>query len=154
MKHIYEICNPLDKGVINEFRNDNFFLSNMYPCKITLGSVTYECAEAAFQAVKLADKSQRKMFAGLNGKQAKALGRKVLLRSDWEAIKIDVMRWVIHEKFNQNADLANKLLNTDPYMLIEGNTWNDTFWGVCRGKGQNHLGQILMAERDRLRKIT
>lgn len=29
--------------------------------------------------------------------------------------------------------------------------WNDTFWGVCRGNGQNRLGRILMEVRDGLR---
>jgi predicted NAD-dependent protein-ADP-ribosyltransferase YbiA (DUF1768 family) len=31
--------------------------------------------------------------------------------------------------------------------LVEGNTWNDRFWGVCRGKGRNELGRILMRVR-------
>lgn len=34
--------------------------------------------------------------------------------------------------------------------LIEGNTWGDTFWGVCRGKGENNLGKILMRLRSEL----
>ena len=37
--------------------------------------------------------------------------------------------------------------------LIEGNVWNDTFWGVCNGKGHNHLGKILMKVRDEIRGI-
>lgn len=130
---------------IEEFRNDNFFMSNMYPCKIKLGSVVYECAEAAFQAVKLADKSQRKMFAGLDGKHAKELGHKVKLRPDWENIKIDVMRWIVNEKFKQNPDIRMRLYRyAHDTELIEGNTWGDTFWGVCNGVGQNWLGRILM----------
>ena len=35
---------------------------------------------------------------------------------------------------------------------IEGNTWNDTFWGVCNGQGQNWLGKILMLVRSELNK--
>ena len=31
--------------------------------------------------------------------------------------------------------------------LVEGNTWNDTLWGVCEGKGRNILGIILMEIR-------
>lgn len=131
--------------VISEFKGVNFFLSNMYPCKIKLGSVTYSCAEAAFQAVKLADKAARKQFAGLDGKRAKALGRKVQLRSDWEKIKVDVMRWIVAEKFNQNPDIRFKLYRfAYDTELVEGNTWGDTFWGVCNGVGQNWLGKILM----------
>lgn len=88
--------------MINKFRNDYWFLSNMSESPITLGGVTYTCAEAAFQAAKLADKKARSMFGGISGSEAKKLGRRVQLRSDWEQIKVDVMRWVIHEKFRQN----------------------------------------------------
>ncbi len=38
-----------------------------------------------------------------------------------------------------------KLLS--PEELVEGNWWNDTFWGVCNGEGQNNLGKILMKIR-------
>lgn len=34
--------------------------------------------------------------------------------------------------------------------LIEGNTWNDTFWGVCNGEGENNLGKLLMKVRTNL----
>ena len=36
--------------------------------------------------------------------------------------------------------------------LIEGNTWNDTYWGVCNGVGKNTLGQLLMKIREEIRK--
>ena len=32
-------------------------------------------------------------------------------------------------------------------ILIEGNWWKDTYWGVCDGKGQNKLGELLMKVR-------
>lgn len=46
--------------------------------------------------------------------------------------------------------------------LIEGNTWNDNYWGMCGctrcrsegTKGLNKLGKILMAERARLQAAT
>lgn len=136
--------------MINLFRGQFAFLSNMYNSPITLGGVTYTCAEAAFQAVKLEDKTQRSQFAGLSGSAAKALGRRVQLRKDWNNIRVDVMRWIIHEKFRQNPILANKLIKTAPNELVEGNTWNDKFWGVCNGQGQNWLGKILMEERQLL----
>lgn len=34
--------------------------------------------------------------------------------------------------------------------LVEGNNWNDTYWGVCKGVGENHLGKILIRIRDGL----
>ena len=55
-------------------------------------------------------------------------------------------------KFTQNPDLAKKLLATGDALLIEGNTWNDRYWGVCRGKGENRLGILLMLVREDLQK--
>ncbi len=37
---------------------------------------------------------------------------------------------------------------SDEGEIVERNTWNDTFWGVCKGKGENHLGILLMEIRD------
>jgi predicted NAD-dependent protein-ADP-ribosyltransferase YbiA (DUF1768 family) len=34
--------------------------------------------------------------------------------------------------------------------LVEGNWWNDTFWGVCNGVGENNLGKLLMKIRAEL----
>lgn len=54
--------------------------------------------------------------------------------------------------------IAQALIDTGDAELIEGNTWNDNYWGVCGcarcrsegTKGLNKLGQILMAERKAL----
>ena len=134
--------------MIDQFKGEYYFLSNFYNSPITIGGITYMCAEAAFQAAKLEDSAQRVMFSKLSGAEAKYLGRKVPLRSNWESIKIQVMRDIIHEKFAQNPTLREKLLATNDDELIEGNEWNDIFWGKCNGIGKNWLGRILEDERD------
>lgn len=35
----------------------------------------------------------------------------------------------------------------------EGNTWGDTFWGICGGQGSNMLGQLLMDVRAARRRL-
>ena len=55
-------------------------------------------------------------------------------------------------RFSLNSELREKLIATGDKELIEGNHWNDRFWGVCRGKGQNHLGKLLMELREILKK--
>jgi ribA/ribD-fused uncharacterized protein len=82
--------------------------------------------------------------------QSKKLGKRVELRPDWEDVKIDIMRQVLKSKFTQNPELKAQLIATGDAELIEGNNWNDRFWGVCRGKGQNHLGKLLMEVRAEL----
>lgn len=138
-----------------QFRNEYAFLSNMYPAEMTIpvakdsgetAFLTFVCLESAFQGLK--DLSKTETFVSLNGYDAKRLGRKVQLRSDWEAVKLDIMRKLVHIKFKQHPELADKLVSIPLHTpLIEHNTWNDTFWGVCNGKGWNHLGNILEEER-------
>ena len=145
-------------GAINEFRGEYDFLSNFYVCDITLPGVngeeiTYHSAEAAFQSMKSLDDDERRKFTELTPVQAKRYGKKVKLRPDWEDMKYDIMMAVVFEKFNQNPDIAIKLIETGDRPLIEGNTWHDYYWGVCKGKGQNNLGKILMSTRRVLRHI-
>ena len=140
--------------MINSFRDEYFFLSNFYPVEIKLDGIVYPNAEAAFQAQKTLDVEERRKFSMLkNPVQAKRLGRKVKLRDDWEEVKLDIMTEVVSQKFLQHPHLIEMLLQTGDEELIEGNKWGDRFWGVCKGKGENHLGKILMKIRDAYKSI-
>ncbi len=136
---------------IDSFRGEHDYLSNFYSCPVEYDGLTYQNTEAAFQAAKCVDRNEREKFVSLSPGQAKKLGRKVDLREDWETVKIDVMRDVLKSKFSLNSELREKLIATGDVELIEGNHWNDRFWGVCRGKGQNHLGKLLMELREILK---
>jgi hypothetical protein len=135
--------------VIDRFAEDNFFLSNFYPCQIVGRDYTYTCAEAAYQAAKCMVLADRSKFVGLNGAKSKYLGRKIKVRRDWAAIKLDVMRRLLEIKFS-DPKLAAMLVATGDAALVEGNYWGDVYWGVCRGKGQNHMGHLLMKLRQEL----
>lgn len=141
---------------ITSFRGDYEFLSNFYECYVpmTFGkdNIPFEFrnAETAFQAHKTTTFSDLITFSNMSGKEAKRFGRKVKLRKDWNDIRLQVMGQVVLTKFVVNKDLCDKLIATGQRELIEGNTWHDTFWGVCNGKGENHLGKILMEVRSML----
>lgn len=90
-------------------------------------------------------------FIGLPPNRAKAMGRRVKLRKDWEDVKNRIMYEICLAKFVQNKELRDALLSTKDEELIEGNTWNDTYWGICNGKGLNMLGKVLMRVRSELR---
>ena len=136
--------------VIDRFRGEFDWLSNFFLCQVEFEGMNFSNVEAAFQAAKCLDMKERERFFGLSGGQAKRLGRRVELRSDWEEVKIEIMRQVLKSKFTKNSELREKLIATGDTELIEGNNWNDTFWGVCRGKGRNHLGKLLMEVRAEL----
>ena len=136
--------------VIDHFRGEFDWLSNFFQCQVEFEGMNFSNVEAAFQAAKCLDMKERERFFDLSGGQAKRLGRRVELRSDWEEVKIDIMRQVLKSKFTHNPELRAKLIATGDAELIEGNNWNDRFWGVCRGVGQNHLGKLLMEIRAEL----
>ncbi len=56
---------------------------------------------------------------------------------------------IVKCKFSMNDGLKEKLLATGNVILVEGNTWNDTYWGYDLNKkqGLNKLGNILMQVR-------
>lgn len=142
--------------LITSFRGEYEFLSNFYECYVpmTFGKdhVPFEFrnAEAAFQAHKTASFSDLIILSNMTGPEAKKFGRKVKLQDDWNDMRLQIMFEVVLTKFVVNQDLRDKLMMTGQRELIEGNTWNDTFWGVCNGKGENHLGKILMEVRSML----
>ena len=135
--------------MIDKFENEYAFLSNFYEKDITLYGITYRNAEAAFQAQKTFDLDIKSNFQTLNASLAKYLGKRIKLRSDWEDVKNEVMEYVIRAKFS-DPELRDMLINTGDQEIIEGNTWNDTYWGMCRGKGHNQLGKTLMKIRKEL----
>lgn len=138
-------------NVIDKFNGEHSFLSNFSPANITWRGQVWPTTEHAFQAAKTDNKDEQKAIrkAGTPG-QAKKLGRLVTLRPSWEGEKIGVMREVLHAKFTQNPSLKDDLLDTGDSKLVESNNWKDIFWGVCKGKGQNWLGKLLMELRDSL----
>lgn len=137
---------------IESFTGQYAFLSNFFPCKVELEGRTYPTVEHAFQAMKSLDEADReKIQKAAKPGSAKALGKRVKLREGWNDLRLVIMLEAVRSKFS-DPDLKKLLLETGDAELVEGNTWNDSFWGVCRGKGQNHLGKILMKTRDELRK--
>lgn len=137
--------------MITEFQGEYRFLSNFWPCHLTYEDFDYRSVEHAYQAAKTLDPEWRKMIREtLNAGYAKTMGAKAPRRESWDDIKLEIMRDLVWRKFF-DWDLRKMLLATGDQELIEGNTWGDTFWGVCNGVGENNLGLILMNIRERIR---
>lgn len=136
------------KVIIDSFRGDFGFLSNFYESSVWVDGLQYRSVEHAYQAAKATDPSAREVIRNAKRPgEAKRLGKAVQLPPDWETRKVEVMRGLLRQKFN-NPLLRALLLATGDAELVEGNTWNDTFWGVCRGRGENWLGRLLMEVRE------
>jgi len=150
--------------MINSFTGRYTFLSNFYPCLISHQGLEYKSVETFYVAMKVnsdqfinnryyTSGDFREMISKLdNPGLAKKIGRLVKLRKDWDSKKLEYMNWAVREKFKDET-LKELLILTGDQEIIEGNSWNDTFWGVCKGVGKNHLGKILMEVRNELRGI-
>jgi ribA/ribD-fused uncharacterized protein len=138
---------------IDLFKGKYEFLSNFYVFQEPIHDdmrLTYLTVENAYQAHKTLDRDERLRIRRLPPNKAKIEGQKIALRSDWEEIKRLVMLNFVTQKFLYNAELRQRLIATRGQDLIEGNYWHDYYWGVCAGRGENHLGKILMGVRKML----
>jgi ribA/ribD-fused uncharacterized protein len=133
---------------ITSFTGKYRFLSNFYYAPVILDGEVYPTVEHAYQAAKRTDPEYRQLIRICDKPgDAKRLGRNKQ-GPDWKTKSLDIMLNLLRQKF-KNPDLKRYLLNTEDAELIEGNTWNDTFWGQCPvGVGENHLGKLLIQVRE------
>lgn len=140
---------------INGFQGEYRFLSNFWPCQVLYNNVLYPTTEHAYQAAKVESPDIR---AGILHCETPAAAKDYFenhhIKPDlgWTVEKkLMVMEDLIRSKFEgKEPFLTRALLATGEATLIEGNTWDDTFWGVCNNVGENHLGKILMKIREEL----
>lgn len=137
------------------FRDEYSFLSNFttFETVMVYDGVTFHTNEHFYQAMKFKEKDIRKQVSNHPSKGLKNFCSRFSLRTDWEAIKEDVMEYGLRFKFSDyNPNLKRSLIDTKGIELIEYNYWGDKFWGVCSKtkQGQNKLGLILMKIRQEL----
>lgn len=138
------------------------WLSNMHPVSVEYGGVIYPSVENAYQAAKTLDINARKEFEWMTPYGAKSAGKKLIIRPDWEEVKIPIMLDLVTQKYKWPR-LRKRLLDTNDHELIEWNSHGDDFWGQITYKadinslhggvlvGSNHLGKITEIVRSNLR---
>ena len=142
---------------ITDFHEEPYqFLSNFYEASVFYDGLTFGSSEAAFQAQKCLTPEEKVQFTEYGPGKSKGVGRRVQLRPDWETVKYGIMEEIVRAKFLQHPELARQLLDTGEKVLVEGNHWGDTCWGVDTrtGQGENRLGKILMKVRDELKETS
>lgn len=138
--------------IIESFTGNNRFLSNFFPVQVEFDRKFYPSVEHAYQAAKTENLRDRDYIATLRtAADAKHYGKIVVLRSDWESVKLGIMKDLLRKKFS-SSKMKGLLLATGDTELVEGNWWGDTFWGKCRGVGKNWLGVLLMEIRLELKE--
>lgn len=136
--------------MIDDFRGPYKWLSNFEPSPVVYDNLEYPTVEHAYQAAKTTCFQDRWNIKCLpTPRKARDYGQTVQMREDFEARKDAVMLLLLRRKF-AIPELREKLLATGDQHLQENNTWNDIYWGVCGGVGQNKLGLLLMRVRQEI----
>jgi len=133
---------------IDAFQGEYRFLSNFWPCYLMYQNIVYPTAEHAYQAAKVADHDLKLSIRDCPTPSAAKdffETNKIKPAPGWTIEKkLLIMEELLTIKFAGKEPLLTRaLLATGDAPIIEGNTWNDTFWGVCNGSGENHLGRLL-----------
>ncbi|EPR2983062.1 NADAR family protein [Vibrio parahaemolyticus] len=135
-------------------------LSNMcggFP--IVVNEVPIRNVEALYQACRYPDHPdiQRLILEKSSPMIAKRVGRPHLdkTRSDWDSVRILIMKWVLRVKLAQNMDTFSKVLKETKDMPIVELSNKDDFWGAKPLEGSlyvgvNALGRLLMELREQL----
>ena len=157
------VSTPTDEmSVITSFEGNYAFLSNFYKFEnpISLGGFLFKTVEHAFQAAKTKDNAARERIAKARTPAvARQISRMSVVASEWKEAQDAIMDDLLKQKFAKNAALVDKLLETQNSILINGNTWNDRYWGMewdaSKGawSGENRLGRKLMELRQIYRTI-
>ena len=119
--------------------------------------ISYRTSEHFYQAMKMPKDrlDLRAELAAMGQYETKKAVRdkmKFKWRDDWsEEESLKVMEHILRFKFKAGTSWAAKLVETEGE-IVENNNWGDVFWGfdVNQGRGENHLGKILMKLRSEL----
>ena len=130
--------------------------TNFYQGKpIEIDGVSWKTAEHYFQAKKF-DGDFAQLKSDVRAKDSAreaykaAASNKAYWRSDWQQVKVSVMRRALYAKFSQDKNLRKSLCGTGNAQLVEASP-KDAFWGYGPdGKGKNMLGKLLMELRTEL----
>ena len=132
------------------------FLSNLYRSPIEFEGRIFRSSEDAYQFGKPRKPAVAEWLISAPSPHLCAAAAHSLFAFDivegWSKNKVVRMAKVVDAKFDQNPKLRKQLLETGDRMLIEIST-TDSYWGCGKkGNGQNMLGILLMATRERLRR--
>ena len=135
--------------------------SNFAPlaAPIAAGPWTFSTSEALYQAAKFAAAPavQRRIACAPTPREAAVIGRGTAsgLHPDWNAQRVNAMRWVLRMKREANAAwIAAALARSGDRPIVEVST-RDAWWGAKpagdRYRGENVLGRLWMELRQQLR---
>ena len=141
--------------------NENFVLSNMYPCRLVYNDKVFQSAEQLFHWLLFTENKdiQNKILkcSGVcNAYKVKKLceENKHLIDKDYKEKKYKCLLEALQVKYNQCKEFSTILKNNMDKELVEFAYWGDTEWGCTQDKvthnyvGKNACGRLMMKVRE------
>jgi|GEM_PF-317991 len=143
-----------DKGPILFYEHDFYIFSNFSSFALDWKGKRYITSEHAYHSEKFKDeplKEEIRQCRSAHDALKLAHTHKNKYRSDWDEVKLSVMKEILREKVKQHPYVKKKLLDSGERELIE-DSWRDDFWGWGPKKnGRNQLGKLWMEVRKEFR---
>ena len=138
------------------YEQDFYVLSNFSAFTLLWEGEPFYTSEAAyhwekFRSTDIATANNVRFARSAHEAFKLAEHNKHLRRSDWDDVKVDIMRDILRAKADQHEYVRRKLLATGDRELVE-DSWRDDFWGWGPNRdGKNMLGKLWMEVRAELR---
>ena len=144
----------VDVQSIDIYEREFYPLSNFSAFKVQWGDTLWDTSEHAYQAskfkrVKHGTWIRRQIRTALSAHDAFKVAEQYrdARRSDWDLVKVQIMRAILRSKAQQHEYVRRKLLETGDRQIIE-KSWRDDYWGWGPNRdGANMLGKLWMEIR-------
>jgi type I restriction enzyme S subunit len=154
--------NPAESAVFLKTNERFGGLSNMAPgFPLNVNNVRIRTSEALYQACRFPSRPdvQRQIIDDPSPMTAKMRSKPFRkdTRTDWEVVRVKIMRWCLRVKLAQNWETFGKLLlSTGDMPIVEKKIRRKDFWGASEMSdgtlvGVNVLGRLLMQLREQLK---
>ena len=136
------------------YEQEFYVLSNFSSFKVLLSNIMFDTSEQAYHWFKFPDYPdvQQEILNARSAHDAFHIAQvnKQYRRSDWDDVKVKIMKQILLAKIQQHHYVYKKLQETNNRMLVE-DSWRDDYWGHGPNKdGKNMLGVLWMEIRSEL----
>jgi len=144
---------PGENDKIFFYPKEFYVFDNFSSFQVEYEGILYSTSEHAYQASKFRNTNYQVYCQVRDAKSAHDAQRianenKEKRYSEWNEIKVEVMKDILRCKVEQHPYVLKKLLETGDREIIE-DSWRDSQWGWGENKeGENLLGKIWMELRE------
>jgi ribA/ribD-fused uncharacterized protein len=132
------------------YEHEFYVFSNFSSFMLEWKGKLWPTSEHAYHSEKFEDESMKEEIRNARSAHAAlkyAEANKDKRKENWDEIKLQVMKEILHAKVEQHPYVLKKLLESGDRELIE-DSWRDSYWGWGPDKdGENHLGKLWMEVR-------